>query len=954
MVPPKYNFYIGRLLEIAFKQGEYTDLSTGEVVQDNRYYTTDKVDMANYSHIYINCSRPAGSHASVVFFDSNKTFISSLAFNIMPRIATCPKGTAYVAFNYSGSNPEFVNNFKNNKQFIYGLTTCIPHYKSLAKQLTKESNQEFFRTSLSGKITLFGDDYEFIKASSLEDELLFAISKTETAAEPYYVGTFNVTDCKFDYDRKSCELNQTGLDSYSKILNNYENTYDLIKITPGITRILANKRPVTQVYILGGSTISNYLGGTYWENDVDTAVDSKEEIESKFHFKYNMACNEFTVKDAKIPEANGVYAGSNGLWTNQNGCRCIWAISKDESTGVWSTNHLQIFRISDNVELYRSQMPYTMAPDEDYIIFEVTEGISNVRLVNRLGDDTDKPIIEDMFAYRVYKRILCDVSSITDAEGAKETYDMPIDDFTGNMQNYKKCIGLVNGYVFCSSQISDEPTRFGMNDYGKYFTNKLLPQTAYRPLPVCRSSWVNASLWSAYDSYYDTLDKSASVQYVIKDTYSIANVIKALLAKIDPSISHEATAEYSKFLYSETFPLFDLFNRFYVYITPKSNILKGDYDQPAQKAETTLKTIMEMLSSCFKCYWYIEDNKFKIEHISFFMNNRSYEPLTTVPLDLTTFVDQFNKKNPQYFQSAIEYDKSELNSRYEFSWADDATELFSGPYIDVLSKYVQADKKEDISVNDFSSDVDLMLLSPSSFSEDGFALLCPVCRYTIIAGSKTEKAFVRSNGDVVAHSSMYYITFGAASILRKYIISGVVYAKAKQNFYSIIAKDASGTVVYTYRPDIFNNNTTFPYTQPDITITLPSTATTLIVNSGNAGNVKVQALSGSLELPIVTEQLTDVDGLSYKATAQNFYASWKYLLQFYMYDMPSTKIDVSEGMVYSVKDIKRFIKHTLSLPLATDLNSDESLKTNLGVGIVNEFSVDIDTRFAKLNLLYKP
>ena len=243
-------------------------------------------------------------------------------------------------------------------------------------------------------------------------------------------------------------------------------------------------------------------------------------------------------------------------------------------------------------------------------------------------------------------------------------------------------------------------------------------------MPISRNSWANASLWYVYDSFYEYFEERLRKQYTLKDSYSIGAAIKAILKKIDPAISHETTAEYSQFLYGKTNPLG--LAKFYVYITQKTNILKGNYDQPAQKAETSLEELMKMLRDCFRCYWYIEDNKFKIEHIHFFMNGGSYSGQSSYQLDFTKLTDQFNKKLSSYFQSEVEFEKSDLNQRYEFAWMDDVTDLFGGVTIDVKSNYIQKDKTEEINISQFSSDVDYMLFNPSNFSDDGFALLCPI------------------------------------------------------------------------------------------------------------------------------------------------------------------------------------------------------------------------------------
>lgn len=281
--------------------------------------------------------------------------------------------------------------------------------------------------------------------------------------------------------------------------------------------------------------------------------------------------------------------------------------------------------------------------------------------------------------------------------------------------------------------------------------------------------------------------------------------------------------------------------RFYVYITQKTNILKGDYDRPAQKAEASLEELMKMLRDCFRCYWYIEDNKFKIEHIYFFMNGGSYSGKSNYQLDFTKLTDQFNKKLSSYFQSEIEYDKSDLNRRYEFAWMDDVTDLFGGNTIDVKSNYIQKDKTEEINIGQFSSDVDYMLFNPSNFSEDGFALLCPV-----------------KNGS-------------------------------------------------------------------------------------------------TLELPIITVNgLVDENKDIYTAVAQNWYASWIYLQNFYLWDMPAYSIESNVLNYLYARDIKKCMKHTIEFPTEEDLDELELIKTAFGNGKIDEISISLDTRMAKVNLLYRP
>ena len=708
-----------------------------------------------------------------------------------------------------------------------------PHYKELNKKYAKESGQEFFRISLDGKINLFGSDYEIINQSSIEDQLIFIVDKYNNTSKKwveYYRGEFSKTDCKFDHDKKKCELKTTAVDGYTEVMNKYENTYDLIKLAPEISKINLHKRSLMQVYISGANSISNFFGGIYWEDDVNEAIDDYDTLVNKYYFSYIKAGNEFYVRGAGISDVNGVYAGTNGYWSCWNGYTCYMGTDTPMTKA-----YIYIKRNSDGAVLYQSVKQWMFTNAGNCYI-----GRENIEMVN-VSNPSDKFTIESPFLYHIYQRLLCDVDSVEDSEGIKNTYDLPSDDFVTDNRNYKKCIGLNGGLFFCTSRTVTEPTKYGLNDYGKYFTNEFIPASAGigRPLPISKNSWANASLWYVYDSYYEYFEERLRKQYTLKDSYSIGAAIKAILKKIDPNITHEPTSEYSQFLYGSSNPLG--MERFYVYITQKTNILKGDYDRPAQKAEVSLEELMKMLRDCFRCYWYIEDNKFKIEHIYFFMNGGSYSGKSNYQLDFTKLTDQFNKKLSSYFQSEIEYDKSDLNQRYEFAWMDDVTDLFGGNTIDVKSNYIQKDKTEEINIGQFSSDVDYMLFNPSNFSEDGFALLCPV-----------------KNGS-------------------------------------------------------------------------------------------------TLELPIITVNgLVDENKDIYTAVAQNWYASWIYLQNFYLWDMPAYSIESNVLNYLYARDIKKCMKHTIEFPTEEDPDELELIKTAFGNGKIDEISIGLDTRIAKVNLLYRP
>ena len=255
-----------------------------------------------------------------------------------------------------------------------------------------------------------------------------------------------------------------------------------------------------------------------------------------------------------------------------------------------------------------------------------------------------------------------------------------------------------------------------------------MTKTEHMPVPISRSSWANTSIWAIIPDNWSSFENQFRKQFTLKDAFSLADVITVLLHKIDPLVKFEATAEYSQFLYGgDTSTPIIPFDGPRIgcspFIAPKSNILKGNYDQAAQKAEITFEQVMDMLRDCFRCYWYIDDNnRLRIEHISYFMKGLSYTS-PNLQFDLTKKYDKFNKKTVLYAQEATSYNKEDLNSRYEFSWMDDSTDIFEDMEIDVKSLYIQSDKTEEINSEVFSTDIDLMLYAPDKFSEYGFALM---------------------------------------------------------------------------------------------------------------------------------------------------------------------------------------------------------------------------------------
>ena len=700
------------------------------------------------------------------------------------------------------------------------LHEVYPHYKQLKKKLKKENNQMFFRESLDGKINLFGQDYLLVKNASIESTIYFYVYRGQTL---FASASFNKSDCKFDHFKKNVELKLKYNDKYSKILDAYENTYDLIKLTPALTPITLTKRCVVQIYIQGEKTLSNYAGGTYWETDVDEQVDDEKALTRKYHFSkgpkfvevdlqgfnyninaayrglsgnniwnatskrevggvvYKMPCS---IKFTKVYNAND-YAGAV---VNHGNVKILSTGSGDGTYQVgdnafyykYDTYRIEIYtgRDGTGAKIYQSDKLY--GKDTNFTL-AVGKGLYPMTKIDQPTPAKDPTpnafnLGEYVVEYQVWGRLLCDVDKVPSHEAGHEgeyidTYDLPRDDFATPRRNYRKCIGL-RGFdseysvvtIWQNEQTIESPTSYGMNDFGEYF---VWPYTLYSQYfyPLARSSWANVSLWVKLGgvsdiSTFENFCAECYKEYSIKDTYHIGDAIKALLAKIDPSIKHEKTAEYSSFLYGHTGASASALGNCNIYITQKTNILKGEYDQAAQKAEIKFKQLMDMLRDCFRCFWYIDDqNRLRIEHVSYFMKGLSYnQPI--IQTDLTKKSDKFNKKAALYCQQEVEYDKSDLTSRYEFKYMDDVTKAMGGDlFIDVNNAYIQKDKTEEINIDGFTADIDYMLFLPDDFSNDGFALIMANSNKKVPIVNQEIKDEKQNNHTFEVYAQNWYASF---------------------------------------------------------------------------------------------------------------------------------------------------------------------------------------------------
>lgn len=601
---------------------------------------------------------------------------------------------------------------------------AFPIYKDdLSKDFEKESNQEFFRAKLSGKLTFESDDYTFIVSKEFDTQFILEIFISYNAGQSwtsYWRGTFWKTDCEFDGDAETVIVQPTVWDQYNDVLAGMDKEYNLIELAPEIVHVKADKRPMIQVYVPGQSVIGCFLSGMWWEQEAEAESDETKLV-NDFHFSLNKVMTISEVSGSMSPqlpnEFSKVFSGGQRFNPQAQGTqeftasgyKLVYSYGGGSGGQQYSWT---IVRTSDNVSMWslvvRNQTPPLLPVQITLTPVSGSGANGNVTL-----------FVHDL---PVYGRYVCDTPKIN----TLSTHPIPANDIVENNRNYHYVIGYNNpDTIMFSTRLVTTPTQWGLYQPGQYYfnpaDNTLLGLG--EAFPVARNAWGRASIWYVFSSADWISESAARQQFTIRHAYPLSSVISVLLAKIAPGITHEATTDYSQFLYGTN--LIDITQT--LLITPKSNIVTAGYDEPAQKAPITLKNVTDMLRDCFRCYWFIdEQNRFRIEHIQYFRNGGSYSGSPVVGIDLTTQKVTRNGKAWAFASDQYKFDKPEMAARYQFGWMDDVTQLFEGFPIDIVSKYVNPDNIEQINVSCFTSDIDYILLNPGAVSKDGFVLLAAI------------------------------------------------------------------------------------------------------------------------------------------------------------------------------------------------------------------------------------
>lgn len=587
--------------------------------------------------------------------------------------------------------------------------------------ISREENQIFKREKIEGTFKFVGNEFDLIYQCSI-----FTKFTLEIYREDVFVGSadFIRTDCEFNLDDKICSVKLTTKDIYEKILNGYENKYNLVKLAPQRESVTMTKRAVLQFYVRGEKVVTNVVGGVHYEQSCKEVYDAGK-LRDTYHFGGYLPLSYISIKKViDVTAPTGIF-GRYFIDTSIASGRSIIYIHESNSryriqlTYLGTEWALILTDSTSDKSLASVTIPSMQSGSQD-ITFEKAGGSGGNYASGTFNSDGD-----------LFCRVLL-------PKHFDNSYERSMnDDITDYDRNYPY-VGSVSLDKFAPKMKmvvdkSNAPTEWGIDSNGQYFVYPTLTADQQKngssPVPIGQSHWERMSSWLLSDDDVNNLVDDFDDTFVLKDSYPIWSAIAVLLKEIDNTITFEGTQDYSMFLYlsgtnmhiySYDFPSY----RNALHITPISNIKKTFYEQAAQRGEISLKQILDMLRNVYNCYWFIDsDKRLRIEHIVYFKNGNSYTSEEPTPsIDVTIKKNLPTGESWGFAQNTVEYETGKCPARYEFKWGDKCTYPFVGEPIDVKDIYLDASRKESVGIENFLADIDYIVSNPSGVSDDLFAV----------------------------------------------------------------------------------------------------------------------------------------------------------------------------------------------------------------------------------------
>ena len=536
--------------------------------------------------------------------------------------------------------------------------------------------------------------------------------------------------------------NLVAMDRYENILNNWEKEYDLIKLKVPTTRIQYVRRPCLQAYIPGSGYLANFLGGNYWEQEVSSPEDKVTSIVDTWHFKLCKVLFTIRISGSSDSNANGIYtfvADSNvvnsSYYLNQyvGPMYKVGETSSNAQYRIWiqgwpdqlpsGFSYLSLDRKSGSSWTSPTQISLITPYKTDWSV-----GVEGLAVVDTYGMDYNlsnptQTVHWECFMTGVWARWILPTNSF----GSRTTYKLSAtDDLLAGDTNYRYVAQAQDSDLTINPGTLNTAGSYGQNDLGQYFNPPSSGATTHAPF--IPSAWDYTSYWINKNSYNTTVESQGRETVSIRDAYKLKDILMYLFAA--------CYSNTESLLPSDLFTIQDKTSVVIgdddylgvgvtlstLFLIPKSNIVRGLYESPAQKAPITLKSVMDLLKDYFGLYWLSTSaGNVTVSFWDYFYAQDQTEVLIGEDGN-SAWINRRNHRPPQYASELIEYSKDEIPEREVISWMDPVTEPFVKPIVRNIGYMVKADEENEKSFGQFNPDMDFMCISPGECSLDGFAL----------------------------------------------------------------------------------------------------------------------------------------------------------------------------------------------------------------------------------------
>ena len=357
--------------------------------------------------------------------------------------------------------------------------------------ISREENQIFRREKIEGTFKFVGNEFDLIYECSI-----FTKFTLEIYREDVFVGSANFirTDCEFNLDDKICSVKLTTKDIYEKILNGYDNKYNLVKLAPQRESVTLTKRAILQFYVRGENVVTNVVGGVHYEQSCKEVYDASE-LKNTYHFGGYLPLSYIYINkviDATAPLDvfgryfidNSTAGGAGIIYINETNSN--YRIQLTYLASEWV---LLLIDSSTNKTLASANVPNVQSGSQA-ITFVKTGSSGGDYASGIYNSDGD-----------LYCRLLL-------PKQFDKSYQRSMDnDITDYDSNYPY-VGsvLLDQFAPKMKMVVDKsvnPTEWGIDSEGTYFTYPILntdqQEKGSSPIPIGQSHWERMSSWLLSD-----------------------------------------------------------------------------------------------------------------------------------------------------------------------------------------------------------------------------------------------------------------------------------------------------------------------------------------------------------------------------------------------------------------------------------------------------------------------